>query len=275
MSVRFTVLASGSRGNASLLEVDGFGILLDVGLGPRQLARRMTEAEASWATVRVALLTHTHTDHWNDRTFGHLLSRRIPVYCHADHSRVLRSYSPAFAELRAEKLVRTYNGEDLNFGVGVRCRPISVRHDGGPTFGFRFEGAGNLFNRPWALGYVADLGSWDTGLARALSDVDLLALEFNHDLELEQASGRTRELIARVLGDAGHLSNDQAAALLREVIRLSDTRRPQHVVQLHLSRDCNRPNLATETARRVLADLGVAIQLHTARQDASSPTFSM
>jgi phosphoribosyl 1,2-cyclic phosphodiesterase len=275
MPVRFTVLASGSRGNASLLDVDGFGILLDVGLGPRQFARRLTEADASWETVRVVLLTHTHTDHWNDRTFAHLLRRRIPVHCHAVHSRVLRSYSPAFARLRAEKLVRTYNGDELTLGMGVRCRPIPVRHDGGPTFGFRFDGVGNLFDRSWALGYVADLGSWDTKLARALSDVDLLALEFNHDVELEESSGRSRELIARVVGDAGHLSNAQAAALLREVIRLSDSRRPRHVVQLHLSRDCNRPTLATETARQVLAELGDAIQLHAARQDASSPTFSM
>jgi len=275
MPVRFTVLASGSRGNASLLDVDGFGILLDVGLGPRQLARRMSEASSSWEAVRVALLTHTHSDHWNDRTFAHLLRRRIPLYCHAGHSRVLRSCSPAFAELRAGKLVRTYNGDDLTFTGGVRCRPIPVRHDGGPTFGFRFEGAGSLFSSPWALGYVADLGSWDGKLASALADVDLLALEFNHDVDLELDSGRSRELIARVIGDAGHLSNVQAGALLREVIRLSGSRRPRHVVQLHLSRDCNRPTLATETARQVLDDLGVAIPLHAARQDASSPTFSM
>lgn len=267
MAVRFTVLASGSRGNASLLDVDGFGILLDIGLGPRQLARRMNDASSSWDSVRVALLTHTHGDHWNDRTFAHLLSRRIPVYCHAAHARVLRSSSPGFVELRAARLVKTYDGEHLALGASVRCRPIPVRHDGGPTFGFRFEGVGSLFDPPWALGYVADLGSWDTDLARALSDVDLLALEFNHDLRLEKASGRTRELIARVLGDAGHLSNDQAAELLREVIRLSTARRPRHVVQLHLSRDCNRPTLASGTAERVLADLDVVMQVHTARQD--------
>jgi phosphoribosyl 1,2-cyclic phosphodiesterase len=275
MSVRFTVLASGSQGNASLLDVDGFGILLDVGLGPRQLARRMAEAEASWDTVRVALLTHTHTDHWNDRTFAHFARRQIPIHCHAAHSLTLRAASPAFAELRAKRLVKTYDGDDLTLGASIRCRPIPLPHDGGPTFGFRFDGTGDLFSPAWSLGYVADLGSWDTDLARALRDVDLLALEFNHDLELEKSSGRTGELIARVLGDEGHLSNDQAAGLLREVIRLSRARRPRHVVQLHLSRDCNRPALARETARHVLAELGGTIELYTARQHESSPTFSV
>src|SRR5437764_4806665 len=89
MGLRFTVLASGSGGNATLVECDGFGLLIDAGLGPRQLATRLTAAGASWSSVHALLLTHTHSDHWNDNTIGHLMRRRIPLYCHPGHHRVL------------------------------------------------------------------------------------------------------------------------------------------------------------------------------------------
>ena len=72
-SVRFAVLASGSQGNASLIQADGFGVLLDAGLGPRMLDDRLRASGHSWDCVHAMLLTHTHTDHWNDRTFAWLV----------------------------------------------------------------------------------------------------------------------------------------------------------------------------------------------------------
>src|SRR5262245_15662592 len=80
MPLQFTVLASGSGGNASLIDADGFGVLLDVGLGPRQLAARLAAAGADWKHVHAVLLTHTHSDHWNETTLNHLLKLKIPLY---------------------------------------------------------------------------------------------------------------------------------------------------------------------------------------------------
>jgi phosphoribosyl 1,2-cyclic phosphodiesterase len=276
MSLQFTVLASGSAGNASLLLADGFGLLLDVGLGPRQLAARLAAVGASWRQVHAVLLTHTHSDHWNERTFMHLSRLRIPLYCHADHHSSLESYSSAFAGLRAAGLVRPYEAErDLPLAPGLSCRPVRLRHDGGVTCGFRFEGSADFFGQPCALGYAADLGSWGLDLARALGDVDLVALEFNHDVILERDSGRSPRLIARVLGDDGHLSNAQAAALLRAVLESSAPGRLRQVVQLHLSRDCNRPALALAAAQEALADRAEEVEVHTAAQDRPSPTFHL
>lgn len=274
MPVQFTVLASGSAGNASLIQIDGFSLLLDVGLGPRQLASRLAAVGSSWSQIRAVLLTHTHSDHWKDKTFAQLRRQRIPVYCHADHRGALLTWGAAFKSLEAAKLVRDYHPcQEFIPAPGLRCRPLPLRHDGGPTFGFRFEAAGDLFSRPMALGYAADLGSWDDALARALSDVDLLALEFNHDVDLESASGRSPTLIARVLSEEGHLSNTQAVALLRAITRLSAPGRLRHVVQLHLSRDCNRPELAADAARTALDELDASIQLYTASQDNPGPTL--
>ncbi|HZT80860.1 MAG TPA: MBL fold metallo-hydrolase [Gemmataceae bacterium] len=272
--MRFTVLASGSAGNASLLETNGFGLLLDLGLGPRQLAARLAAVGASWQSVHAAVLTHTHSDHWNDRTLAHLLRRHVPLWCHPRHEPGLLEWSPIFPRMREARLVRHFEASgDFEPAPGLRCRPLPVRHDGGPTFGFRVEEASDLFGPSRALGYAADLGSWDADLLAALLDVDLLALEFNHDVRMEQTSGRHPRLIARVLGDHGHLSNAQAAALLGEVLRRSSPGRLKHVVQLHLSRHCNRAELALEAARAALAGCEPMPQVYTARQDEPGPTL--
>jgi phosphoribosyl 1,2-cyclic phosphodiesterase len=267
MHLRFTVLASGSSGNASLVETDGFGVLLDAGLGPRKLAARFAAVGLSWAQVQAVVLTHTHTDHWKDRTFAHLVQRRIPLYCHPDHHDGLAAYSRAFTALAAAGLVRPFEaGQDVAFAPGLRCRPLPIRHDCASTFGFRFTGAPDLFGHAASLAYAADLGSWDDALADALADVELLAVEFNHDEEMERMSGRSPHLIARILGDEGHLSNAQAAALLRTVLARTPEYRLRHVVQLHLSRECNHPTLARAAAQSVLADMD-GVRLHTAHQD--------
>jgi phosphoribosyl 1,2-cyclic phosphodiesterase len=276
MALRYTMLASGSSGNASLVEADGFGVLIDVGLGPRQMASRLASVGLSWASVHAVLLTHTHSDHWKDRTFAHLRTRGIPLHCHPDHHAALRTYAPSFAPLAEANLVRPFEaGQDFALASGLMCRPVLLRHDGGATFGFRLQGARDVFGQTPALAYVADLGCWDDALADHLAEVDLLAVEFNHDVALEYASGRGEALIARVLGDEGHLSNAQAAELLRAVLERSSPGRLKHLVQLHLSRDCNRPALAREAARAVLAQLDAVAEVHTATQDAAGKTLHL
>jgi phosphoribosyl 1,2-cyclic phosphodiesterase len=265
MALRFTVLASGSSGNASLLRTGRHGLLLDIGLGPRLLAKRLAAVGSSWAHVHAALLTHTHSDHWNDRTLAYLRRLRIPLFCHRKHHAELQKYGQEFAEMQSDNLVRDYQTDrDVEPIAGVRCLPIALRHDGAGTFGFRLEATLGLFGQSVAMSYAADLGSWSAGLADALAEVDLLALEFNHDVPMQYASGRSPYLVQRILGERGHLSNEQAAALVGEVIRRTPGRL-QHLVQLHLSRDCNRPQLAKEAARTVLGEAN-GITVHTAQQ---------
>jgi phosphoribosyl 1,2-cyclic phosphodiesterase len=274
MPIRFSVLASGSSGNSSLLESDGIGVLIDSGLGPRQLGYKMASFGATWKNVQAVLLTHTHSDHWKERTLAHLRRQRIPLYCHAGHQEQLESYSTAFTHLQQAGLVRPYEiDRELQLSPSLRCVPFSLCHDGGVTCGFRFEGSADLYGQPSTLAYAADLGCWQPELARILGDADVLALEFNHDVHMEKNSGRSPNLIARVLGDEGHLSNEQAAALLGESLRLTENGRLQHVVLLHLSRQCNKPSLAQDAARSVLGESHPHVLIHTANQDRPGPSI--
>lgn len=267
MTPRMTVLASGSSGNATLVELNGRGLLLDAGLGPRQLKTRLGDAGSSWEAIDAVLLTHTHGDHWKETTFAQLLRRRIPLYCDAAHRRALRLDCPTFTELEWAELVRPYEERrDFSPLPGMRCRAFPVPHDGGPTFGFRLEGTRDLFSAGWSIAYAADLGCYDATIVRHLANADILAIEFNHDVDLQLASGRSPWLIQRVLGDRGHLSNHQAACLLRECLRASTPGKLKHVIQLHLSRDCNRRDLAVAAARAILEQFETHTELHTAEQ---------
>jgi phosphoribosyl 1,2-cyclic phosphodiesterase len=274
MAARFTVLASGSSGNASLLQTEDGGVLLDFGLGPRVIAGRLAARGLSWRDVHAAVLTHTHSDHWHDTTLAHLLRLRIPLYCHPSHADTLADQSEVFPVFFAAGLVRTYqSGEALELGRGLHALLLSLSHDSDETFGIRFEGGQSLFGPSWALGYAADLGCWDDGLVAALANVDLLALEFNHDEQLQRDSGRPYFLIRRVLGDRGHLSNRQGGELLRAILKATGHDSVRQVVSLHLSQQCNRPALAHAAVSDALTDCGSSADIHISSAAAPLPTL--
>ncbi len=270
MAVRFTVLASGSRGNSSLVRAGGAGLLIDLGLGPRTLEERLTAVGASLDGVCAAVLTHTHGDHVGDAALTALARRRIPLYCHEGHHRELGRFR-GYARLAEAGLLRDFDDRPFLVPGGLNVEPFPVRHDGGPTFGFRVEGRDSGRSRPVAVGYLADSGCWTEAMAEGLADADLVGVEFNHDVDLQRRSGRPYHLIARNLGDGGHLSNAQGASLVSEVLRMSRPGAVRHVVLLHLSEQCNRPDLALAAARGAIRGTGRRVKVHVASQWSSSP----
>lgn len=273
---KFCVLASGSSGNAAFLQSGGFGLLIDAGLNPRLLGSRLATIGLSWRHVNAVLLTHVHTDHWKDRTLAQLRALSIPLYCHGGHQEYLAYGGLAFDTLRSAGLINTFTS-DKPFALpgGLSCLPIAVPHDSDPTYAFRIDGPPGLFGDSWSLGYASDLGCVPPALVEAFRDVNTLAVEFNHDEDMERRSGRPRHLIARVLGDRGHLSNRQAAAYVRQIMEEGGARTLRHVIQLHLSRHCNLPGLAQAEAKRVLRDVGRPVGLTTATQDCPTKVIEL
>lgn len=276
MPARFCVLASGSAGNCAFLQTDGFGLLIDAGLGPRFIASRLASVGFGWRDVHAVLLTHTHSDHWKDLTLVHLRRQRVPLYCSARHHETLTRYGGGFEPLANAGLVRNFvEGEVLDLPTGITVRPIPVPHDSDPTFGFRLDGPPALFGPQWSIGYASDLGEARPEIISAFADVNVLAIEFNHCEQMEKASLRPRFLVQRVLGSHGHLSNDQGAEAVRAVVRASDPKSLRHVVQLHLSRDCNAPALAQAAGRAALTEVGSSATVVTAQQYAASRVIAL
>ena len=273
MNGRFAVLASGSSGNASFLEVGAAGWLVDFGLPPHLIGERLAAVGRAWTHVRAALLTHTHGDHWNRDTLEHLRRLAVPVIAHAEHHDRLAAQK-AYAPLRRAGLVGVYaEGEPLPLAPGVVLRAVRAPHDADPTFGFRVDvQAGDA---GWSLAYLSDAGHVTPAVVDAFADVDLLAVEFNHDVALQRGSGRHPVLVGRVLGPHGHLSNAQAGELVEAVAGRSAAGRLRHLVQLHLSSDCNTPALARQAARAALDRLGSDATLTTATQSAATPPLEI
>jgi phosphoribosyl 1,2-cyclic phosphodiesterase len=273
MPVQFAVLASGSKGNSTLVRGACPGLLIDVGIGPRTLDERLESVGATWSDVAACVLTHTHSDHVDSATFAELARRRLCLYCHEGHRPAL-AVDPGFRRLDEARLVSCYQ-EDRPFltTTGLRLEPISLPHDGGPTFGFRIEVSGPRRSRPVSVGYLADSGSWSESMADALADVDVLGVEFNHDVDMQKSSGRPWILIRRNLGDRGHLSNGQGAELVEAVLKRSRHGSIRHLVLLHLSQQCNRPRLAVDAAKSVLRGAGRRAVVHAARQCPAHPNL--
>jgi phosphoribosyl 1,2-cyclic phosphodiesterase len=265
MAVQFSVLASGSRGNAAFLQAGAAGLLIDLGLGPRSIGHRLASVGASWDAVPAALLTHTHGDHVVDATLRFLAKRGVVLLCHEGHRPTLATF-PGYRLLESRTLVRPYDDRPFLTPSGLGIEPVELRHDGGPTYGFRIQVRADRRSPSVSIGYVADTGTWWDTMADAFAEVDLLGIEFNHDVAMQRRSGRPAYLIARNLGDEGHLSNDQGSALLDAVVRRSRRGSVRDVVLLHLSEQCNRPALAVDSARRALREAGWRATVRAASQ---------
>jgi phosphoribosyl 1,2-cyclic phosphodiesterase len=274
MSVQFAVLASGSRGNSTLIQSRGVGILIDVGLGPRVLRDRLRGVGSDWDRLAAVILTHTHRDHVDIATLRTLAEFRIPFFCHASHRQDLAE-TAGVRHLEQSRLLRVYDQHPFLLPNGLRAEPVSLQHDSGPTFGFRIEVPPDRRKKAIALGFLSDTGGWTPAMVDAVTDVDVLGVEFNHDVGLQRSSGRPSHLIARVLGDRGHLSNEQGADLVREVFARSGRNAVQHLVLLHLSGQCNHPSLAIGAANSVIRDAGREnrVIVHAARQNVCQPNF--
>jgi phosphoribosyl 1,2-cyclic phosphodiesterase len=264
--VRFCVLGSGSSGNAAVLQVPGGTILIDAGFVPTDLEARLATLDLRIADLHGFVLTHTHGDHIKRQNLKRFSEAGVPFYCHAAHVEQL-SASPQLRKFREKGLLHLYKaGKPFEVAREWVFHALELPHDCPPTFGFRVETArGN--GQAKTIGYLADLGFWQPGLEAWFADADLLALEFNHDVDLQRGSGRHPKLINRVLGDGGHLSNRQAAEALEAVLRGTNGRGPAKLVQMHLSGECNRPALAFREARAVVERCGARTEVFSSRQD--------
>ncbi|MGH7175854.1 MAG: MBL fold metallo-hydrolase [Tepidisphaeraceae bacterium] len=245
MSLELCILGSGSTGNCSVLRTPAGVMLIDAGLGPRTVAKRLVGTGVQIAHVRAICLTHLDSDHFTPTWAATLIEREIRVFCHERRSddllrRVDDDCGARVERDRFRKLVRTFDGKAFRPLQGIHARPIPFVHDHKGSHGFVIEGFGAR------LGYATDLGHVTDELIRRFENVNVLALESNYDRLMQVASVRPAYLKRRIMGGAGHLSNEQAFDAIKRILdRCERSRRalPSHIVLLHRSRECNCPKL--------------------------------
>ncbi len=252
MTLSIQPLASGSKGNAVLLRTNESTVLVDAGLPRGQLLDRLDQLRVRLGQIDALLLSHTHADHCRSAL---TLSRRgkIPLYA---SSRCLDQLGRRMA-YQAHSLPRNGMVEI----AGLRVHSFPVEHDALETLGFRFE------HEEHALGYCTDLGSYGGSLFERLRGVHGLYLEFNHDRAMLRTGPYPSQLRERVAGPRGHLSNEQAAEVLRRLAHPG----LRFVFLAHLSQVNNSRELALEAAQTALTQRACEAECLVAEQDIVSP----
>ncbi len=257
--MRLTVLGSGSRGNALLLESDGDAMLVDAGFSPRDLTRRLEAAGGVPAGIKGIALTHEHGDH----------ARGAPRAAAAWNVQILAS--PGTLAALAPRLKRGTEARPLEPTRGTRCGAFTLRafptaHDAAePVVLVVEDGEGRR------VGIAYDVGSPTTALKLACRDLDALVLEANHDEVMLRSSAYPPAVRARIPGRGGHLSNREAGLLAAEVAHAGLSL----LVLAHLSDQCNTPARALDAVTGALRGTAFRGKVVVARQDEPLPPLEV
>jgi phosphoribosyl 1,2-cyclic phosphodiesterase len=250
--VQFTILGSGSGGNCAYLETGETRLLIDAGFSGKQIRERLATIGRSPESLNGILLTHEHSDHIQGLT-GLCSKLKIPIYC----NRLTREAVELQLEMRLEDCRIFATGATFEIG-DIRVDTFSIPHDAYDPVGFLLH-AGNH-----KIGFLTDLGHATRLVCERVRPSNVLVLETNHDLKMLQDDPRRPwSLKQRISSRHGHLCNEAAATALETIVH-ADLR---HVYLGHLSRDCNRPELALDVVGSRMARAGAThVQLYSTSQ---------
>lgn len=255
--LRFSVLASGSSGNACYIETDTTSILVDAGLSCRETRKRLNKVGISSPRLDALIVTHEHSDHIKGagpvaRYFD------IPVFI---NNKTLQKKS--LGNLRKPVIIQTGQTitiNDLTIETFTKC------HDAVDPIGLTVSVNGTK------IGIVTDLGRV-TNLAKdKLQGCKALIVEFNHDPKMLDNGPYPLYLKRRIKGSDGHLSNEQGMELIRSVYNDG----LDHIVLAHLSKENNQPEIAFSAATEVVKKCRLSsTSVMVSSQDKPTPLITL
>lgn len=232
--MKFCSIASGSSGNCIFAGSSRTSVLIDAGISGKKVEQGLNEIDMTTKDMDGILVTHEHSDHI--RGVG-VLARRyhLPVYATKGTIKALKNM-PQVGKI-PDELFHPIEA-DRKFSVGdLSVEPFTISHDAAEPVGFRIEHDGK------SAAVATDMGCYDEYTVEHLKNLDVLLLESNHDLHMLEAGRYPYYLKRRIMGEKGHLSNDDSGQLLCRV--LHDNIREIYLG--HLSRENNYEALAFET----------------------------
>jgi len=269
ISLRVTILASGSSGNCTLLETDQTRLLVDAGLGKKETLRRLAAVGRDVDRLDGIVISHEHTDHIG--SLAQVLGQwRTTVYLNeATHTEVMRIL-PETSHKRLDRVEHIRAGQ--RFIVGdIEVSPFAIPHDAVDPLGFTFRTNGTKVAIVTDLGYLPEL------VKVHLRDSDCLMLESNHDLEMLKVGPYPWHIKQRVMSRTGHLSNHTVSEFLADAEAFDAHAR--YLVLAHLSENNNNPDVARISAEEALGRRAGAAafygELIVASQSSPVPTLNL
>ncbi len=240
MDLNIRVLGSTSSGNCTLMWDSSSALMIDCGFSPRYICHNLEMLNLDMSSISGVLITHTHSDHVKKSMLKRLVKEKVPIFCHTRIQKGLVEKYRIMEKADNMGLLKTFN--DRKFVSGAfTVKGFEVPHDSnGGCFGF------NIFKKVRSgmkkVTVATDLGYPQADLINHFVDSDVIIIESNHDREMLENSGRPQWLKKRIK-EIGHLSNDQCADFLVEVIGRS-RKMPKAVILAHISQQCNTNALA-------------------------------
>jgi phosphoribosyl 1,2-cyclic phosphodiesterase len=247
MGLRFTVLSSGSTGNATVVSTDSATVLVDVGLSGKKIEELMKEREVSGQELDAILVTHEHSDHI--KGLGAFARKhQVPVYANEKTWGAMLRLVGDIPEGQ-RRILPTDGVMEI---ADLRIESYAISHDAIEPVGYCFQTDGAKLSLATDLGYVSDK------VQRQLQNSDVMVLESNHDVNMLRMGRYPWNIKRRILGDTGHLSNEAAGEALCGLLTGSLRR----VYLAHLSQEHNLMDLAKLTVNTILEDNGFFYQKH-------------
>jgi len=229
--IKTVVLSSGSKGNTTYIEIGNTKILIDVGNTPKYILSKFNELNIDPKTINAILITHTHKDHIGGLQ-NYLKKYNTKVYI----TEKMLPYLPYVENYKY--LEKENNINDITIKV------IKTSHDTEDSVGYVIE-----YNDKKIV-YITDTGYINTKYDNILKNADIYIMESNHDIEMLQNGRYPFELRKRILGDKGHLSNEDSAKYLCKYIGPNT----QYIFLAHLSEENNTETLALNTLKNKLQE---------------------
>jgi phosphoribosyl 1,2-cyclic phosphodiesterase len=278
VSVKLTILGSGSAGNCAYIETAEARILVDAGFSPRQIRLRLAGIGRTPENLSAILITHEHADHIAG-ILGLADKFHIPVFCNrGTQDGSIWSFKNKWSKktnlaLEAADTFKTKIDWRLfetgaSFEIGdVSIETFTIPHDAQDPVGYILRtAAGNI-------GFATDLGHVTKLVLERIRAANVLVLESNHDVKmLQECPRRSWALKQRILGRHGHLSNATAAETAAQIMSAE----LRHLYLAHLSRECNKPELAQHVMAEQLHHIGAThVRLQLAAQDVPCETLEL
>lgn len=262
--VKFFSLSSGSNANCYYIGNEETALLIDCGLGPRTVKKRLLEHNIDIKNIEFILVTHNHIDHI--KGVG-ILSEiySLPVYATEKLHLALDNHSCTRCRLKGSAR-KTKLGEVTEY-KGVAFIPFEVPHDATQTVGYFINFYGIKFT------FVTDVGAITEELIHYCKMCDVLIFESNYCLDMLLSGPYSPELKQRIIQGHGHLSNEQAAFALKQIY----TPKIKSIFLCHLSENNNTPDKALKVSSQALSSIGVNVgtdvQLVTLPRRECSPLY--
>ncbi|MBC1234779.1 MBL fold metallo-hydrolase [Listeria booriae] len=262
--LRFSILASGSSGNATLIETANQTILVDCGLSGKKIENLFGEVGRSMTDVDAILVTHEHVDHI--KGLG-VLARRyeVPIYANA---KTWAAMEPSIGEINSAQKFQ-FDMETVKSFGSLQVESFGVSHDAAEPMFYIFHSGKKKFVMITDTGYVSDR------MKGHIANADAYLFESNHDVGMLRMGRYPWNVKRRILGDEGHVSNEDAGIAMSEVIGDATKR----IYLGHLSKDNNMKDLARMSVSQTLAGEGIIvgeqIELFDTDPEIPTPIFSI